>query len=747
MQQRPALRPLATDISHPELSASAGVRRPGLLPLGAMMAAVALSGVAQAQESAPAEAAALPAINVKTQREENTGYQGVKTTVGKTPQLLRDVPQSVTVVTEQLIQDRGADTLKEALRNVAGLTFNAGEGGRIGDNVTLRGYSLVGDLYLDGMRDIAQYNREVFNIEQVDVLRGSASMLFGRGSTGGVVNQVSKRPFLSNINEAAVTVGSYAYKRGTADLNRVVGENAAVRLNVMETDTDSFRDGVHSERWGVAPSFSWGIGTKDEFNLSYYKLKSDSTPDFGVPYFQGKPLDVPVNRFYGLPDVDYQREDTDMTTASWIHRFDKDTSLRTVLLKANYDRDLWAVAPRLTGNPSVITDATPINRQAQRRGGVEHTLTSQTDFLTSLHLGGMKHEVLAGVELVREEADRWNYNAAPANPATTVGNINPYPVLPAGYGDKTHINPTSYTGNTAGFYAQDMVSLTREWKVLVGARRDTLRADYQRAATASEISAGDARDRFFSRNDNVWSYRTGLIYQPSDTASYYASYGTSFNPSAELYALDTPGANTDPEKNRNIEIGAKWDLLDGNLMFRTALFRSEKTNERNTDLANTSLTENLLSGKRHTDGIEFELAGRITPRWEIFGGLALMRARIDAATLDQRNQVGSRPINTPPYTANLWATYRLTEGWRIGGGVEAAGFRNANLPNAAGTSTLNVVPKYYRLDGMVEYQAEKYSVKMNVFNLLNKDYYEGVYAGHTVPGTQRAVQLTLSTKF
>jgi catecholate siderophore receptor len=283
--------------------------------------------------------------------------------------------------------------------------------------------------------------------------------------------------------------------------------------------------------------------------------------------------------------------------------------------------------------------------------------------------------------------------------------------------------------------------------VLVGARRDTLRADYQRAATASEISAGDARDRFFSRNDNVWSYRTGLIYQPSDTASYYASYGTSFNPSAELYALDTPGANTDPEKNRNIEIGAKWDLLDGNLMFRTALFRSEKTNERNTDLAETSLTENLLSGKRHTDGIEFELAGRITPRWEIFGGLALMRARIDAATLDQRNQVGSRPINTPPYTANLWATYRLTEGWRIGGGVEAAGFRNANLPNAAGTSTLNVVPKYYRLDGMVEYQAEKYSVKMNVFNLLNKDYYEGVYAGHTVPGTQRAVQLTLSTKF
>ena len=747
MQQRPALRPLAADISHPELSASATARRPALLPVGAMMAAVALSGLAQAQESAQMEAAALPAINVKTQREENTGYQGVKTTVGKTPQLLRDVPQSVTVVTEQLIQDRGADTLKEALRNVAGLTFNAGEGGRIGDNITLRGYSLVGDLYLDGMRDIAQYNREVFNIEQVDVLRGAASMLFGRGSTGGVVNQVSKRPFLSNLNEAAVTVGSYAYKRGAADLNRVVGENAAVRLNVMKTDTNSFRDGVQSERWGVAPSFSWGIGTRDEFNLSYYKLKSDLTPDFGVPYFKGKPLNVPVNTFYGLPNTDYQREDTDMATASWIHRFNKDTSLRTVLRKADYDRDLWAVAPRLVGNPNSITDATAINRQAQRRGGVEHTLTSQTDFITSLNLGGMKHDMLAGLELVREEANRWNYSATPANPGTTVGNINPYPALPAGYGNKTRISPTSYTGDTVGFYAQDMISLTREWKVLVGARHDSLDADYQRAATAAETSAGNGSDRFFSRKDKVWSYRTGLIYQPSDTASYYLSYGTSFNPSAELYALDAPGANTAPEKNRNIELGAKWDLLDGNLMFRTALFRSEKTNERNTDLANTGLTENLLSGKRHTDGIEFELAGRITPRWEIFGGLALMRASIDAATLDQRNQVGSRPVNTPPYTANLWTTYKLTDAWKIGGGVEAAGFRNANLPNAAGTSTLNVVPRYHRFDGMLEYQAEKYSVKMNVFNLFNKDYYEGVYAGHTVPGTTRTVQLTLSTKF
>ena len=739
MSPRPALQPLAVGISHPELSASASNRRPALLPLGAMMAAVVLSGGAHAQQSAQpsqtapaaqAEAAALPAINVNAQREENTGYQGVRTSVGKSPQLLRDVPQAVTVVTEQLIQDRGADTLKEALRNVAGLTFNAGEGGRIGDNITLRGYSLVGDLYLDGIRDIAQYNREVFNVEQVDVLRGSASMLFGRGSTGGVVNQVSKKPFLSNINEAAVTVGSDSYKRGTADLNRVVGENAAVRLNVMKTDTDSFRDGVHSERWGVAPSFSWGIGTKDEFNLSYYKLKGDSTPDFGVPYFQGKPLNVPINTFYGLPDVDYQREDTDMATASWIHRFSNDTTLRTVLRKADYDRDLWAIAPRLAANTRFVTDATGVTRQAQRRGGVEHTLTSQTDFNTKLNLGGMQHEMLAGVELVREEANRWNYNTTPGNPAATVGNVNSYPVLPAGYGDRTRINPVSYTANTVGIYAQDMVSLTKQWKVLVGARHDNFSADYDRTAPAGPLS----------RDDKQWSYRTGLIYQPTDTASYYASYGTSFNPSGELYALDDRSTNTPPEKNRNIEIGAKWDLLDGNVMFRTALFRSEKTNERNTDLA-VSIEQNLLTGKRHTDGVEFEVAGRVTPNWELFGGLALMKATIDAATGTQQNTLGKRPINTPNYTANIWSTYRVSERFKLGGGVEAVGKRYGNADNS------NEAPAYVRWDAMAEYQLDKWALKLNIFNLFNRRYYEGVYAGHIVPGTDRVAQLTLSTKF
>ena len=709
-----------------------------LLPLGAALAGMALTpafALAQTSQDRAAESSSeviLPSINVKDSRDrETSGYQGGTTSVGKLPQLPRDIPQSLTIVPEQLMYDRNADTMREALRNVPSLTFNAGEGGRIGDNITLRGYSVVGDLYLDGIRDIAQYNREVFNLEQIDVLRGSASMLFGRGSTGGVINQVSKQPFLTDRYDTTLTLGNNDYKRATADLNKVVGENAAMRLNVMKTDAGSFRDGVHLDRWGYAPSVRWGIGTRDEFSLSYYHLGYDDVPDYGVPYFNGLPLNVPVNRFYGLANADYQRDDTSIATATYAHRFDADTTLKTVLRKAAYNRDLWAVAPRLPNGTTFITDNTVINRQAQRRAGEEDTLTSQTDLTTKFNTGGIKHLALAGVELLHEEAYRWSWANGGTNPSTTVGNPNPYPVLPANFfSSATRSNQVRYKANTVGLYAQDIIELTPVWKLLLGARYDNFAADYDRAPPAGPLA----------RTDRVWSYRSGLMYQPTDTQSYYVAYGTSFNPSGELYSLDDRGANTPPEKNRNIEIGAKWELFDGNLSLRTALFRSEKTNERNTDLS-VSVEQNLLSGKRHTDGVELEAAGRITRNWEVFGSVAFMDASIDEAAGSQANTLGKIPINTPGYTSSIWSVYRLGGGWKVGGGVEAVGTRYGNTTNTV------AVPHYTRWDALLAYEQRSYELKLNVLNLLDTDYYEGVYQGHVIPGTQRALQVTGKLKF
>ncbi|SNT00742.1 catecholate siderophore receptor [Noviherbaspirillum humi] len=718
-----------------------GIRLPINGLAAASIALCALPATAQTTAQVTAEAT-LPVVTVKDERDRETaGYQGEKTRIGKTPQLAKDIPQSVTIISEQLIRERNADTFKEALRNVAGLTFNAGEGGRIGDNITLRGYSAVGDLFLDGIRDIAQYNRDTFNYEQIEVLRGSASMLFGRGSTGGVINQVSKKAKPVDINEAALTVGSFQYKRLVADLNKVINDDLSFRLNFMNTDTGTFRNDVKQRRWGVAPTLTWGAGTSDEVNLSYFYLQENNIPDFGVPYFQGRPINVPIERYYGLANADYERNQTGIATATYTHLFSNDTALRTTLRKADYDRDLRATAPRLANSVNAatgacnaftgtsFTDATLLCRQRQARGSAEHTWTLQSDYSTKLQAAGMKHEVLAGFEYLNEDASRFTNTSALVNPSTTVGNVNTMPVLPANFDasfQRTAYN--FYKAHTASLYGQDTIEFLPTWKALFGARFDSMKADYDRPAPAGPLS----------RNDNVWSWRTGLMHQPSKTTTYYVSYGTSFNPSAELYQLDNRTANTPPEKSRNIEVGAKWELLNGDMSVRTALFRSEKTNERNTDVASPDIY--LLSAKRHTDGIELEGVGRINAKWDVFSNVAFMNAKVDEGS-SSAGSFGKIPINTPKYTYSLWTTYKPAPGWKVGGGLEGVGARWANSTNT------NEVPSYQRVDALVEYAAKKYSLKLNVFNLLNKTYYEGVYAGHVLPGTPRALQLTLGTKF
>jgi catecholate siderophore receptor len=735
MAFRPILRPIAAALASVtptawRAAASDPARTVGkVLPLGALLTGMTLATDPAFAQTPPGTApgeTTLPTVDVRDMRE--TGYRGGVTEVGKLPQAPRDIPQSLTIIPEQLIRDRGAATLQDALQNAVGITFAAGEGGRIGDNFWLRGFPIYGDLYLDGIRDVAQYTRDTFNVEQIDILRGPSSMLFGRGSTGGVANQVSKQPYILDQYEASLTYGSYDYKRATADLNKVIGENSALRLNAMWHDADSFRgEGPQFGRWGVAPALRWGIGTKTEIALSYYYLKVDNVPDFGVPYFQGQPLDVPVDRFYGFANGAYERYETGIATGSLLYRFTPDTWIRTALRRGDYSRDLWSSVPRLVPGTTVITDNTLINRQRQARGGDEQNLVSQTDFVSTFRALGMKHQVLAGLELLREEAERWSYAPTGTIPQVRVGFPDPYPVLPLGFFNKTRTNEVNFESNTVGIYAQDMIEFVPHWTLLLGGRWDRMDAEYQRAAPLGPLD----------RVDSVFSYRTGLIWQPTDAQSYYAAYGTSFNPSAELYSLDPRGTNTPPEESRNMEIGAKWDLFSNNLSLRTALFRTEKTNERNTDPLVAD--QYLLSGRRHTQGIELEGAGRITREWEVFGGVVWQKARVDESIIP--NEVGKWPLNTPPYTANLWTTYRLPHGWRVGGGFYAAGKRYGQ--NANTTSG----PSYVRWDAMLAYEQREYAVRLNLFNLFDTRYYDTVYQGHIIPGTSRVIQATLELKY
>lgn len=684
-------------------------------------------------DDAPSDEAVMPAVTVQEKQEqEDKSYQGNQTRIGKTNQLPKDIPQSLTIVSDQLMRDRNATSLKEALRNVAGLTFNAGEGGRIGDNITLRGYSAVGDLYLDGLRDMAQYNRETFNLEQVEVLRGSASMLYGRGSTGGLINQVSKLPKQVDRYEATVTGGTFGFLRGTVDINKTLTDKLAFRLNAMGTTTGSFRDNVSQKRWGFAPTLTWGGGTANEVTAAYYFLKENNIPDFGIPYLDGRPLRVPVTRFFGMANFDYERNQTSIGTLSYTHRFNNNHEIRTMIRQADYSRDMRATAPRFQGRrPLLIDDDLIINRQRQSRGGTEHTLTAQTEYNGKFKTAFIKHEMMAGYAYMWERAERWTNTSSFVNPTTVVGLPDNTPNIARGFDDSfRRTAPNSYVGRTNSVYAQNTMELLPHVKLMMGTRFDGMHAMYKRSAPNGPLD----------RNDHVWSYRGGLLYQPTKMATYYLAYGSSFNPSAELYQLDDRTANTPPEKSRNMEAGAKWELFDGDLSVRTAIFRTQKFNERNTDLSRPDVA--VLTGRRHTDGIEVETAGRITKNWQIFSSVALMRSNVDEASFSQANALNKTPVNTPNYTYSLWSTYtRKFHGkWKIGAGIEGVGYRFANANNFI------TVPAYNRVDAMLEYTLKDYSVKLNVFNLLNARYYEGVYTGHVVPGTSRSAQLTIGMK-
>ncbi|MEO7160286.1 MAG: TonB-dependent siderophore receptor [Polaromonas sp.] len=715
---------------------------PALLPLGALMLAASVSGWAQGTAPATqAEGKALAPVTVTGLRDraEQT-YQSGITSVGKMPVPAKDIAQSLTVVNDKLIHDQGKDSFKSALENVVGITFEAGEGGRVGDNIRLRGFSAAGDIYLDGMRDIAQYNRDVFNTERVEVLRGAASMLFGRGSTGGIVNQVSRQARPITEHEVNATVGSGHYQRYQGDFNVKLDDDAALRINAMATDGDGRGDnaGASTHRRGLALDYRLGIGTANEFEISYYHLHYNDKPDWGLQWFNAQPAPSPAHRYwYGL-DSDFQNDRADALTLSHTHRWTDGSSLKTTLRDGYYARAMWATQSKFAAGTTAlnVSPVSVVERFTNAKSGQEHHTFVQTDYLTTAHWFGRKNSLLIGAEYAVENASRSTYPLlARPKPSTTLGNPGSAGIA----GNLTERLATDFRATTLGLYAQDTLDLAPHWKLVGGLRLDNFRGDYDRVGNTAPNNTP------LSRSDSLLSKRLGLMYQPNAEVSYYAAYGTSFNTSGDLYQFDPQSANTAPESSRNLEIGAKWELFGGDLSLRTALARTDKYNERNTDI-DTASNSYLLSGRRHTDALEFEVAGRITPQWDVFAGIGLLRAVIDKAGSNPAGQleVGENPGLSPSRQANLFTTYRLGDKWRIGGGLTAV---SQNKP-ANSVTTLNRAPGYVKADALVEYRvSQDTALKLNIDNLFDKVYYNTLYRGFAAPGDERSVRLTLTSRF
>ncbi|HPW85217.1 MAG TPA: TonB-dependent siderophore receptor [Rhodoferax sp.] len=704
-----------------------------------------------AQTTNTTDVKSLTPVTIVEKAEESQGKDSLRattTTIGKGKQELRDIPQSITVVTEKLVDDRNLDTLKDVLHNTAGVTFQAAEGGE--EDIRLRGFSLAtsGDIFIDGMRDAAFYERDTFNNDRIELLRGSASMLFGRGSTGGAVNQVSKQPRAIDESELTTTLGSYNYRRVTGDFNIRTGEDAGLRITAMATKADSNGAGSSIDKRGMAAAYRFGIGTTDEFSVGLYTLRNDNGMNYGIRWIKPTSASatststineaIAPNTYYGMAS-DYNKGGADYITASHTHRFQNDSELKTTVRRGVFTRDQRASAINYGTGTGInnFSDATVITRGNNNKIQDLNATYAQSDFSTKFQALGVRHEVLAGVDLALEGKRVYAASALTptAKPTTTVG--TPSNGAWVDEGARRLTVSSEFAADNLGLYAQDLVQVAEHWKVLGGLRFDRMRGNYT-TLNAAGITTGA-----YQQTIGDWSQRLGVLYQPTALSSYHFSWGTSFNTSADTYSYSANSANTPPEQSRNIELGAKLDSADKMYSTRFAIFQSTKYNERNTD-PDSAATQFLLSGQRHTTGLEVDITGRITPKWEVFGSYMWMPdANIDVSNATGNGaRQGERPGLTPIHSGTVWTTYQFTPELRLGTGIN---FRGEQSP---ATNPGFMAPAFATLDLMAEYAfSERYVIKGNVTNALNKLYADSLYTNFYIPGSGRNVQVTLTAKF
>jgi catecholate siderophore receptor len=670
----------------------------------------------------------MPGVDVRGQR--TNGYKVDESTNPKLPDSLQDTPQSITVVPLEVMREQAAFSLRDALRNVTGVSIAAGEGGGAqGDNLTLRGFSARNDIFVDGIRDFGQYTRDTFNLESVEVLKGPSAVMFGRGSTGGAINQVSKSPSLQPGRTFSLTSGYGPTVRGTVDVNQPLGDTSALRLNLLGYYNDVVdRDEIWLSRFGIAPAYTVGLGTPTQFSAYFYYTHDEGTPDYGFPYVSGTVPDVPRGNNYALANQDFERDDVYILTLRLDHAFSDAIKMRNALRVAYYHREA-AVSP--PANP-VVPAGTPLSLITVTRGHTERdehdsNFTEQTDFTFRFDTWGLKHTLIAGVEFSYEISDvtRWGFTNIP-----TTNLIFPDPLRPTDMG-----RTTNFRGRTEAFnfgaYFVDEIAITQWLKIMGGLRFDHFDTDFENKFLRQE----------FSQINNEFSPRAALIVQPTPQQNYYFSYGTSFNPSAEGLALAINTTSAEPEKNVSYEIGAKWDLFGSRLAVATAVFQIDKTNARDDrpgarghgqrgDAARARLRG---VGRRHDPATLEHLRRLHLPR---LGGRRIPRHRHRHTGRGQGD-----PERRPAHRD-------LVDDVGHHGSVAGGRRRVLLQPPVREQHQHHRSPWYARGDVTVAYRPVKsFELRANIINVSDERYTDGVHPSHAIPGTARTYLLTGTWSF
>jgi catecholate siderophore receptor len=651
------------------------------------------------------------------------------TTATKTDTPLRDVPQSVTVIPDEVIRDQSMQTMADLLRYVPGATMGQGEGHR--DAPTIRGVSSTADFFVDGVRDDVQYFRDLYNAERVEVLKGPNAMIFGRGGGGGVINRVTKRANWTSGREVVLEAGAYDHYRGVLDLNQPFSEQAAGRLVALVQDSQSFRDFVGLERWGVNPTLAWVPTDRLAFNFSYEHFEDDRTVDRGIPSLNGAPSPAERSTFFGDPHQSYATTDVDIATATVHYVAANGLTVRNHTHWAHYDKYYQNVF----AGGAVFTDAATGERRvplaAYNNLTERENLFNQTDVTVKFATGAVRHTLLAGVELGRQTTENFRQTGTFA-PGTSIVPFAEPTVLgaPITFAQSATDGDNRTTATIAAVYLQDQIEVTRWLQLIGGLRFDAFDIDYRNNRNGQELS----------RQDDLVSPRLGLVLKPIEPVSLYASYSISYLPSSgeQFAALNATTAALEPEEFENLELGAKWDIRP-NLSLTAALYRLEQTNTTAPDPARPGVV--IQTGSQRTHGFEVTLGGYLTDAWQVVGGYGWQDAEITSTTTAA--PAGRKVPLVPRHTFSLWNKYQFTPMIGAGLGVIHQEEMFASISN---TVTL---PSFTRVDAALFVNlTETVRAQLNVENVFDETYFPTSHGDNNIlPGSPRAARVSLTTRF
>lgn len=741
--------------------------------IASSLSVIAVPAIAQDQ------AVQLPTIHAQAEKEQSLKVDKSANTKFVAP--LLDTPKSISVISKQLIEDTKVTTLSDALRTVPGITLGAGEGGNPnGDRPFIRGYSSESSMYVDGIRNATSQNREMFAVEQVEVSKGSSSSLGGGGSVGGNVNLISKVAKKGDSLEGSVQGGTDDYQRITLDGNKDFGNGVAARVVVMghhNNKAGQGDDGAEYKRAGIAPSITFGLDTATRATLSYYYLKTDDTPDAGVPYNNpnnfaagsGKPIDVKKGIYYGWKDRDFQRQENQVGTFKLEHDLTENLTLsNTAVYNKSKNDYVWTQPDDSQGNFLNPTTGqlkdTGIWRRANTRITDTDTFSDQLALTGKFNTGAFKHSFNVGAEYSKAESDKGSYTitdpntkaigGAVANGACSLGLV-----ASNGWCTST-FNPnsndrflgtvtankavTTTTSESTSVYALDNIEITPQWLLDLGVRWDKFDTELKTNATGVKLE----------NNTDFFSYQAGLTFKPAENGSIYASFATSANPvgidagDGSETAVNANNRDLDPEKARTFEIGTKWDLFNNKLNATAAIFRTEKQNTR-IQLDPTTYTN---GGDSKVDGIELGLNGYITDKWAVSAGYTYLDSentnpgpscsRTGVCTPENAAK-GKQLPNVPKNSATLWTTYKVLPQVTLGAGAVAMDKVYGNATNT------KWVPGYVRYDAMAKYDVNKnVNLQLNVNNLSDTRYFTKAYASHYASEAEgRSAVLSVNFKY